>query len=92
MAEEKQLKVKKIITTPSPTSISDTIRTSIRNDRSIMLQFVSDTPDFQIENHRTVLSEELVKKLMDNLCLVTDYYPKKNTGSKSKKTSSTKKK
>lgn len=75
--KEEVAKAKEVFASQTPTSYSDIVRTSMRGDRSVMMQFLSDTPEFLMENHRTVINPNLVNKLIDNLCLITDYYPVK---------------
>jgi len=83
MPQKKQkIKEKEVFINPGPTSTTDAVRTAKRQDGSVMMQFISDAPDFQVENHRTVISSGLLERVIDTLCQVTDYYPKRKTTKK----------
>lgn len=84
MVENQKITPKQMLVSDSSTSYTDAVKTSVRSDGSILMQFVSDTPDYQVENHRTVMGNDLVKKLIENLCMITDHYPKKKPGPKPK--------
>jgi len=61
----------------NPTSSTDIVNVAIRQDGSIMLSLLSVLPDqVKIENHRTVLSADTAKSLIDVLCQTTGYYPR----------------
>ncbi|NQU64744.1 MAG: hypothetical protein HQ517_10765 [SAR324 cluster bacterium] len=80
--KKEPVQVKQILTSPTATSVSDAVRTAMRTDGSVLMQFISDTPEFQVENHRTVLAPELTRKLIENLCQIVNYYPTKKTADK----------
>jgi hypothetical protein len=58
-----------------PTSFSDGVNIAGRSDEGILLQFVSETPDSLIENHRTVMARDGAIELLKNLCYVLKYFP-----------------
>ena len=67
----------KLIPSQTPTSNTDFVNIAQSHDGSVLMQFISFTPDYAHENHRTVMSLEEVKELIDDLCDITKYYPAK---------------
>ena len=62
-----------------PTTFTDGVNIGCRSDGGILLQFVSETPDFYVENHRTVMTKEGITEFIESLCAAIDYYPEKIT-------------
>ncbi len=60
-----------------PTSISDIVKIAPRKDGTILLQFLSETPDFLFENHRTLIMQDIAIQLVDLLSDATNYHPEK---------------
>lgn len=70
----------------TPTSYTDFIQVAHKEKGGdIVFRLISATPYVMIENHRTVLDSEFVKPLIDILCEIADYYPKKPKKKKAKK-------
>lgn len=67
-----------------PTTHTDGIHMGCRQDGSVYLQLFSDTPEKLIENHRTMMSAEVVTRMIDVLCDTLDYYPEKKSKESSK--------
>ena len=68
----------------SPTSFTDTIEISIRKDKSVLFRLLSFLPeDVVIENHRTIIRNENVVELINDLCEKTGYFPDKRKKTKS---------
>ncbi len=65
------------IPSQTPTSATDFVNVAGSKDGSVLMQFVSVTPDFIYENHRTVVNEDFVNDFIDILCSAREYYPKK---------------
>ena len=66
-----------IILSNSPTSSTDFIYLAQADNGSILMQLISAIPKHFIENHRTILSAEFIEPLIDMLCDISNYYPKK---------------
>lgn len=81
---DNQQKEKEIKYTQTPTSMTDTIKIGVRTNESILLQFLSDTPDFLFENHRTIIHREIAIQLVNLLCNATNHYPKEPKPKKKK--------
>jgi hypothetical protein len=81
MAIEKQADSKnkemEIIRSNTPTSFTDYVRVGGMTEGQIIMQLLSLTPDCIHENHRTVIASDHVKELIDSLCELSEYYPKK---------------
>lgn len=93
--EEKAMTVKdqqktgnkpQILLDMNPTSSTDMVVIGHRADGTILLRMISLLPEnVQVENHRTIISGEVAKSLVDKLCLITEYYPKKPRAKKKQK-------
>lgn len=66
-----------LIPSQTPTSATDYVNIAGSKDGSVLMQFLSVTPEYIYENHRTVINEHFVNELIDILCSVREYYPKK---------------
>lgn len=75
--------------THTATSFTDGVNIACRSDGGVLLQFISETPDFFIDNHRTVLTKEGATELIDNLCDAIDYYPTKEVTKEEENTEET---
>lgn len=70
----------------NPTSATDLVGIGYRGDGAILLRMISLLPDnIQVENHRTLISGEVAKSLVNKLCSIMEYYPKKPRAKKKKK-------
>ncbi|WP_027360576.1 hypothetical protein [Desulforegula conservatrix] len=74
-----------------PTAFTDGVNIACRVDGSLLLQFISQTPDVWLENFRTVMGKEEIIELINDLASAIDYYPVKIDESQKKKKVSTKK-
>lgn len=61
----------------TPTSFTDRVNIGIATDGFVLMQFLSVIPDLIIENHRTILKPDVANNLIDILCKLTGYYPRK---------------
>lgn len=61
----------------TPTSLTDIVQVAKRKDGSVLLRLLSVTPDLMYENHRTVICKNEIISLIDGLCSILKYYPKK---------------
>lgn len=66
-----------VVIDQSHTSITDTVQIAKRKDNSVLLRLLSVTPDYLVENHRTVICKDEIITLIDGLCDILKYYPKK---------------
>lgn len=72
-----------LIPDKNPTSATDTFNIGRRGDGAVLLRLVSSLPDNTlVENHRTLITAEVAKALLDTLCSLMDYYPKKTKSRK----------
>lgn len=66
------------IISQTPTSATDSFAVGHRGDGSLLIRLASAMPDnVIIENHRTIISEDAAKELINILTEVMNYYPKK---------------
>lgn len=72
-----------------PTSHTDAVHIAAKKSGDLVLmQFFSYIPNRIIENHRTMITLDNVKELIDDLAEMVDYYPiKKSEKPKRKKES-----
>lgn len=84
-------KTMKIQLSQTPTMFTDGMNIATRMDGSILLQFISGTPDRLIENCRSIITKETAINLLDNLAKAIDHYPVKEIDKPKKGKSSTKK-
>ena len=76
-----------LIRSNMPTSSTDTFNLAHRGDGAILLSMLSLLPDnIQVENHRTLISADTAKGLIDALSEILDHYPKKPRKPRVKKT------
>lgn len=61
----------------TPTSATDYVNIGLSDNGALLLQLISAMPEHLYENHRTVISANFVEHLIDVLCEVAEYYPKK---------------
>lgn len=76
-----------IILSNTPTSSTDYIHLAQARNGSVLMQLVSILPKHNIENHRTIISQEFIEPFIDMICELTDYYPEKPKRKTSKKKS-----
>lgn len=81
----------KIQLSQTPTMFTDGMNIATRMDGSILLQFISGTPDRLIENCRTIITKESAVNLLDNLSKAIDHYPVKEQDIPKNEKSATKK-
>ncbi len=67
----------KITYSNTPTTFSDGVNIACRIDGSLLLQFISQTPDVWFENFRTVMGKDEIVEFIDDLASAIDYYPSK---------------
>ena len=78
MTDENKAKSIKLIMDRNPTSATDTISLAIKADGEVLLRLGASLPDGTIvESHRTIMSTEVAKDLINNLCSGIEYYPTK---------------
>jgi len=75
----------------TPTAFTDGVNIACRVDGSLLLQFISQTPDVWIENFRTVMGKEEIIELINDLASAVDYYPVKKEKPQKKRKASAKK-
>jgi hypothetical protein len=62
----------------APTTYSDAVSIAARStDSMVLLQFVSFLPNRVFENHRTMMTKDDLKAVVDDLAEMLDYYPVK---------------
>jgi len=67
----------------------DDVDTRHREDGINYLSFTTNTPDLIVEQVRLMMNDEDLHKIIDALCITTEYYPKKpKRTSKAKRVSS----
>ena len=72
-----------------PVLYVDDVDTRHRNDGINYLSFTTNTPALIVEQVRLMIRDEDLHTIIDDLCLTTEYYPKKPTRtSKAKRASS----
>jgi hypothetical protein len=64
MPNAKALKIEKL---NAPTSFTDGIHIACRNDGLVLIQFFNKLPVEAIETHRTMMTVETAKKLLESL-------------------------
>ncbi len=64
-----------VVVDHTATSITDSVQVAKRKDNSILLRLLSVTPDYLVENHRTVICKDEIIILIDGLCNMLKYYP-----------------
>jgi hypothetical protein len=72
-------KTMKMQLSQTPTMFTDGMNIATRMDGSILLQFISGTPDRLIENCRTIITKDSAINLLDNLSKAIDHYPVKES-------------
>jgi len=86
MPDKEHLDKMNIVYSDQPTSASDKFNIGVRADGMVMLRMFSSLPDdILLENHRTLCTIDQAQALVDTLCGLMDYYPKKSKPSKAKK-------
>ena len=62
-----------------PVLYVDNVDTRHREDGINYLSFTTNTPTLIVEQVRLMINDEELHEIIDNLCLTTEYYPKKST-------------
>lgn len=68
---------REFIPSQTPTSATDYVNVAGTKDGSVLMQFVSVTPEYIYENHRTLIANDIMNHLIDTLCDLKEYYPTK---------------
>ncbi len=69
--------VNKVRLSDLPTMHTDGVNIGLRSDDTLLLQFLSDTPDGLIENVRTIMTKEAAISLLDSLANILGHFPVK---------------